>query len=62
MAPHMQNPGVQAGVSRDPNALSSQQTLTPPGWRWQLIASRYRLPLSMAQQVDWHCFGEACND
>lgn len=58
-----QNRGTgTAPVSRDPNALRSLQSLTSPGWRWQLIASRYRLPSSMARQVDLHCYGEAHHD
>lgn len=58
-----QNRGTgTAPASRDPNALRSQQPFTAAGWRWQLIASRYRLPSSMARQVDLHCYGEARND
>lgn len=62
MAPNMQNPGVQAGASRDQFGGRSQLPFIAPGWRWQLIASRYRLPSSMARQVDWHCFGEGGGD
>lgn len=51
-----------APVSHDPIGHRSRNSLTAPGWRWQLIATRYRLPPAMARQVELHCFGEAAND
>ncbi|WP_298018308.1 hypothetical protein [uncultured Parasphingopyxis sp.] len=62
MTPHMQNPGVQAGVSRDQLGCCSRVSFTAPDWRWQHIAERYHLPPSMAQQVVLQCFGEASDD
>ena len=62
MTLHMQNPGVQAGASRDPIGIRPRNPLTAPGWRWQHIASRYRLPSSMAREVYWQCYGETRDD
>ncbi|MWV26440.1 hypothetical protein [Aurantiacibacter rhizosphaerae] len=62
MTPHMQNPGVQAGVSRDLIGISSRKTLTAPDWRWQQIAIRFWLSSEMAKEVSRHCYGEARDD
>lgn len=62
MTPQMQNPGVQAGASRDLIGISSQKSLTAPGWRWQQIATRFRLSPEMAREVSRHCYGDAQND
>lgn len=62
MAAHMQNPGGQAGASRNqlvgwlhsPSTASDRQT--------QLIASRICLSPWMARDMARLCFGEGCND
>ena len=58
MATHMQNAGVRPGVSRDQLGGWSQFPITVPDWRWQLIASRYQLPGSMARETAQLHFGE----
>ena len=62
MKPQMQNPGLEPRVSRDQLGGCSHHFPTALGWRWQLIASRYRLPSSTARQVELLCFGEGCDD
>ncbi|ALJ13021.1 hypothetical protein [Sphingopyxis macrogoltabida] len=63
MAIKMQNPGVQAGASRDLLLGGWSHPLsTAQDWRVQMLASRYCLPPSMARDVVWLCFGEGCND
>ena len=62
MAVHMQNPGWQAGASR--NQLGGWLHLSLTAWdrRAQMLASRFCLSPSMAQQVSWLHFGESSND
>ena len=62
MSLHMQNPGGRAGASRDLIGISSRKSLTAPGWRWQHIATRFRLSPAMAREVSRHCYGESQND
>lgn len=62
MSSQMQNPGVQAGVSRDLIGISSRKFLTAPGWRWQQIATRFWLSPQMARKISRHCYGETRND
>ena len=62
MALNKQNPGVQAGASRDLIGISSLITLIAPGWRWQQVATRFHLSPEMAREVSRHCDGKAEND
>lgn len=62
MALKMQNPGVQAGASRDQLGVWSHLSPTALGRCWQLIASRYRLSPSPAPLVAAPCIGEAYYD
>lgn len=63
MAPDMQNPGWQAGASRNqlggwlhsPSIASDRQA--------QMFASRFCLSPSIARDLAWLCFGEGrCYD
>lgn len=58
----MQNPGGQAGASR--NQLGGW--LLPPiiasDRQAQMPDSCFRVPPWMAQDLAWLCFGEGCND
>jgi hypothetical protein len=58
----MQNPGWQAGASRDLLGGWSRPLDTHSDWRAQLLASRYSLSPSMAQLVSSQAFGEARHD
>jgi hypothetical protein len=62
MAAHMQNPGWQAGASRNQLGGWLHSSLTASDWRAQLIASRFCLSPSRARDVARLCFGEATND
>lgn len=58
-----QNRGAgTAPASRDPIGHRSHLPFTAAGWRWQLIASRYRLSSSMAREVERHFYGESRDD
>lgn len=63
MSVNVQNPGVQAGVSRD-HCLGGRRHLTiiMQDLRGQMLASRFPLSPWIAREVSWLCFGEACND
>lgn len=63
MALHMQNPGVQAGASRDLLCVGwSQVSLTASESQAQMLASRFCLNPWLAQDYALLCFGEGCND
>lgn len=62
MSVNVQNPGVQAGVSRFRNGKLTQPEPTLSDWRAQAIASRFSLSPWMAREVSRLCFGEGCND
>ena len=62
MAPDMQNPGVQAGASRNQLVGWLQTSLTASDWRAQMFASRFCLSPWMARDMARLCFGEARND
>lgn len=63
MAAHMQNPGVQAGASRDLLCLGWSQTpITALDLRAQLLASRFGLSPWLAQDYAQLCFGRGFND
>lgn len=63
-APHMQNPGWQAGASRDlvcgSGSLSS--TFTPTCLQAQILVCRFGLQHSTALTVARLCYGEAAHD
>ena len=63
MATYMQNPGVQAGASRDLVCGSGSLPLPiATDWRAQMLACRFCLRPSMARVVARLCFGEGGND
>ncbi len=62
MSPHVQNPAVQGGASRDLLGGWSQPLNTAADWRAQLLASRFSLSPSMARQISLQVFGEAGHD
>ena len=57
MMPDMQNPGGQAGASRDCFGGPSHPFTTDLDWRTQLVASRYCLLPTMAREVSELLFG-----
>ena len=63
MAPHMQNPAVQGGASR--NQLGGWLHLSPTASdrQAQTLSSRFCLSPWMARDMAQLCFGEGhCND
>jgi hypothetical protein len=62
MEPQMQNPGWQAGASRDCFGRPSHRFLTASDWRAQMLARRFRLSPWMARDIARLCFGEGRND
>lgn len=63
ISPKKQNPGVQAGASRDLLWFGwSHRPCTAPDWQAQTLASRFCLSPSMARDMARLCFGEARND
>ncbi len=62
MAAHMQNPGGQAGASRDCFGGPLPRFLTASDWRAQMFASRFCLSPWMAREMARLCFGEGRND
>ena len=62
MAPDMQNPGWQAGASR--NQLGGWLHPFPiaSDCRAQLLATRFRLSPWLAMDMARLCFGEGCNN
>lgn len=63
MVADMQNPGGQAGASRDCFGGPSLPSPTAFDWRAQMLASRFYLSPWMARDVAQLCFGEGrCND
>jgi len=63
MVVNMQNPGGQAGVSRDRcHGGRWEPTITTQDFRAQMLASRYSLSPWIAREVSRLCFGEGCND
>jgi hypothetical protein len=62
MSPQMQNPGLQAGTSRDCFGGPSLSSPTASDWQVQMLASRFCLSPWMARETARLCFGESCND
>lgn len=62
MVAHMQNAGVQPGVSRNQLGGWLPPFNTQTDWRTQLLVSRFSLSPAMAQAVSAHFYGEARND
>lgn len=63
MAAHMQNPGGQAGASRDQLCgQCSLKPLTASERQAQMLACRFCLSPSMARDLARLCFGEPCHD
>ena len=60
MLAHMQNPGGQAGASRNQLDGWLHPSLTASDWQAQMLASRFCLSPSMARAQ--LCFWEGCND
>ena len=62
--PEMQNPGGQAGASRDLLSLGwSHRPVTASDWQAQMLAFRFCLSPSIARDMAWLCFGEGrCDD
>jgi len=58
----MQNPGWQAGASRDRFGGLSHLSTTSLHWKEQALAFRFGLSPSMARRVSWLCFGEGRDD
>ena len=62
MAPHMQNAGVEPGVSRNQLGGWLHPSLTASGRQAQMLAARVRLSPWMARDMAWLCFGEGQGD
>lgn len=62
MAAHMQNPGGQAGASRNQLGGWLLPSLTAADRQSQLLASRFLLSPPLARDVARLCFGDAAND
>ena len=62
MAAHMQNPGGQAGASRNQLGSWLHPSPTASDWRAQMLACRFCLSPWMARDMARLCFGEGCND
>lgn len=62
MAAHMQNPGEQAGASRNQLGGWLLPSLTESEWRTQILASRFCLSPWLARDMAQLCFGEGRND
>lgn len=62
MAAQMQNPGVQAGASRNQLVGWLHPFSTASDRQAQMLACRFYLSPSMARDVARLCFGERCND
>lgn len=59
---NMQNPGGQAGASRDCFGGQSLPFLTAPDWQAQTLSYRFCLSPWMAQEIARLCFEEGrCN-
>lgn len=62
MAAHMQNPGRQAGASRNQLGGWLLPSLTASDRQAQTLASRFCLSPWMARDMARLCFGEAADD
>lgn len=62
MPPDMQNPGEQAGASRNQLSGWLYSPNNASDWRAQMLASRFCLSPWMERDIVRHCFGEDCND
>lgn len=62
MKAQIQNPGVQAGASRNQLTGWLQSPFTTSESQVQMLACCFCLSLSMAQDIARLCFGEARND
>jgi hypothetical protein len=59
---YMQNPGWQAGASRDLLGGASHRFFTAAERQAQLLGSRFCLSPWMARDMARLCFGEPCDD
>ena len=57
MSLHMQNPGWQAGASRNQLGGWLHSFTTQADWRTQLLISRFSLSPTMARVVSAHFYG-----
>tara|TARA_R110000868_G_scaffold361248_1_gene623235 strand:+ start:2321 stop:2509 length:189 start_codon:yes stop_codon:yes gene_type:complete len=57
-----QNPGGEAGVSRNQLGGCLQSPVTPSDLQVQMLAARFRMSASVAHEVARLCFLEARND
>ena len=62
MATHMQNPGVQAGASRNQLVGWLHPFPTASERQAQMLACRFRLSPSIARDIARLCFGERYHD
>ena len=62
MSADMQNPGGQAGASRNQHGGWLHSSHTASERQAQMLASRFCLSPWMAQDLARLCFGEDCND
>ena len=62
MAAHMQNPGGQAGASRNQLGGWLHSPSIATDWRAQMLASRFCLSSWIARDMARLCFAEGCND
>lgn len=62
MKAQMQNPGVQAGASRNQLRRWLQSSNTASESQAQLFACRFCLSPWLARDMAWLCFGEGCDD
>ena len=62
MAAHMQNPGGQAGASRNQLGGWLLPSLSATDRQAQLLIGRFVLSPPLARDVARLCFGEAAND
>lgn len=62
MAAHMQNPGVQAGASRNQLVGWLPNSTTASERQAQMLACRFCLSPSIARDVARLCFGERRHD
>lgn len=62
MTAQMQNPGGQAGASRNQLGGWLRPLSTASDWRAQMLVARFCLSPWVAEDMARLCFGEGCND